>query len=1381
MARIIPVGEPENDAERRVIAHLRDHAPDQWTVLHNVELPRRGQRYEVDLIVITPHAVYVIDTKGTHGLIEVVRNKWYPKNRQPFTSPVPKLRQNAKALNGILTQRSALLNQLFVDALVVLEADDANLFDPDDRDTDHVVKLSHLVETLADTSRIPSHFDTSGLGTRSEVVEAVAGSAKPPSGPKQFGNWRIIEELGGNDSYTEYRARHATIGNFARLKVFRLDPYLDTTARKHQGLRFGNAYATLHKLPPHRHIVPALDFFPVDDHAGVLVLGDTPGDALRVLLNRPDTPLSMDVKLLMLRGITSALAHAHAHHVIHRALSPDTVLSGSDHHPILTGFDHARHGELARPYTVVGTVPSVVDSRYIAPEAHDDPAALDKASDIYSLGVLAFELFTGEPPFSDGVAHYRNPGRIPEEDLSAIGVCPELITWITSLCAPDPKLRPAAHDSQMSLDRAIARQKGLRGPGPREVEKPVRNPLQTLTDNDWDALRNLGPDHQLTAKYTVRRKLGSGSFGVVYLVHDVLARTDRVLKLVLQDEDSVVNRLLQEYRNLLDLPAHPNVVRARDADFLRDRIPFLVMEHVPGKDLGELMDSGGLGPADVHRLGSDIARGLKHIHAHGVHHCDIKPRNLLWGEQGGVIIDFNVAVGAEQSLSEAGLSKKYLPPDLDPAKRPSPADLVDRDVYALGLSLYEALTGTWPWPVDALPPAHTSARDPRTISGTKDLDDLSAEFTEVLLRAIEPSRADRYSSADEFLRALNGVRSVRVPQTSSPSAEGEASFSGDHSPFVSYLQTLYSQSPKSNSGTRGLDQLEFDIYVPTALDEHLIPDVLGGQHRLVVITGNAGDGKTAFLERLVKEATADGAELGPPRGNGHDFALRGRTFRTNLDGSQDEGDRDNDDVLSSFFSPYRGADPQEWPTDETRLIAVNEGRLVDFLTANRVDFPLLLSIVGDQDSAQSHGVALVNLNTRSVVVRPRGAEGQESASIFDRVLDNMTGEKYWSACSGCALADKCYALHNARTFAHPTAGPRVSARLRGLYELSHLRGKLHITLRDLRSALAYTLTSGRDCSQIHDLYERGDAEEILSGFYFNSWAGPPEGTQDRLMSLLRESDVSASSDPGLDRRLDFIGPSAGSRMMTLDQRGDYDHALLSKLFRALPRGSAAGEQATGAHRSYVRSARRRYFFETQDGERASALLPYRSAEEFESELADTGDSSRTVRQLVRAINRGEGLADPDKLGDALALAVRQVKEATIRSYRLFPLDRFTLEPAGPRGSRYVESGPDRLLLRFLPEESQATDAMLAHPPELAIRLDLFEMLHRLGYGGFPSHADVQGHHLSLTVFKNMLTAAPYQEILLTVTGHRVHRVTRSPDGVLTMAEVRGDTDNPDEE
>ena len=70
-ATVIPIGQPVNDAERRVIGHLRDHLPSNYLLLHNFEIHRNGEIFEVDLAVIAPHAVYLVDVKGTRGLIDV--------------------------------------------------------------------------------------------------------------------------------------------------------------------------------------------------------------------------------------------------------------------------------------------------------------------------------------------------------------------------------------------------------------------------------------------------------------------------------------------------------------------------------------------------------------------------------------------------------------------------------------------------------------------------------------------------------------------------------------------------------------------------------------------------------------------------------------------------------------------------------------------------------------------------------------------------------------------------------------------------------------------------------------------------------------------------------------------------------------------------------------------------------------------------------------------------------------------------------------------------------------------------------------------------------------------------------------------------------------
>ena len=573
---------------------------------------------------------------------------------------------------------------------------------------------------------------------------------------------------------------------------------------------------------------------------------------------------------------------------------------------------------------------------------------------------------------------------------------------------------------------------------------------------------------------------------------------------------------------------------------------------------------------------------------------------------------------------------------------------------------------------------------------------------------------------------------------------------------------MYSQSPRSNAGTRGLDDIGRETYIRTLLDDQLRSALLAGEFRLVVVTGNAGDGKTAFIQQIERATEVTPTLVTRP--NGSAFSWKGRRFITNHDGSQDEEDTTNDDVLRAFFGPFEGDDSRGWPQDETRIIAINEGRLVDFFTEHEGQYRRLREIVlaGLAGEAPQDGVAAVNLNLRSVVASPPEAAGPDG--IFDRLLRQLTAEKFWETCTDCDLRDRCYVHHNARTLMDPVAGPKVAERLRAAYAITHLRGRLHITMRDLRSALAFTLAGTRDCDQIHALYATAGADsrrEILNGFYFNAWQGGA-GSADRLLALLRQIDVGEATNPDLDRALDYLPPDAReTARFAFDERGNYDTQLLERRHRELPRdaSAAAALRRMTEHRDYVAMLRRRQFFERRD-ENWKEMLPYRTFDEFWRLVTAQEQASLRLDKLLLAINRGEGLSDPKRLGTALALRVRFVDRGTVRSYRLFPRERFDLELPVASGNRFVEHVPQALRLVYTPPGGQ--------PAELVVDLDIFEMLTRLDEGYRPSLEEQQGHYLTLTVFKNVLSSVPYQEVLVTRTGHDFYRIEREPDGVLKL-------------
>ena len=160
------------------------------------------------------------------------------------------------------------------------------------------------------------------------------------------------------------------------------------------------------------------------------------------------------------------------------------------------------------------------------------------------------------------------------------------------------------------------------------------------------------------------------------------------------------------------------------------------------------------------------------------------------------------------------------------------------------------------------------------------------------------------------------------------------------------------------------------------------------------------------------------------------------------------------------------------------------------------------------------------------------------------------------------------------------------------------------------------------------------------------------------------------------------------------------------------------------------------------------------------------EAGLVLPELLAAINRGEGLSDPDRLDGKLALQVRTVERGTIRSYRLNSEERFSLDVRDEAArARFVEHMPKGLVLLYQAEAGANA--------ELVINLDVFEMLQRLNDGYRPSVEEEQGYYFSLSVFKNVLGSAPYQEVLLTSSGYDFYKIWRHEGGLLEMNRVSG--------
>lgn len=1383
MAKIIPVGKPVNDSERSAIKFLRDNLPDSYTIIHNFEIPQGRERFEIDLAIIAPHSVFVVDVKGIRGLIDIHGCHWYPQGRASIFSPLAKLRQHAKVLVSLISDNNRTtknLKKVHIHPVVLMTAPNAHVEARGNPDGDDITYLNQECLTyFKNKSHIPGHRLQDIRSFHTLIEKTITGKTQPISAPLRYRDWEIEEELGEvPNKYKEYRAKHISLnkrGGIARLRIYEADPLQDETNREQQRNLIGNAYRSVAHMPGHSNILRVKEFFPTEAaDKFILVTEDITGQPLTQHIKKTDLALTFDQKIAIIRDTLSALDHAHKYEVIHRSLTPDAILVDAQGQARLTSFDYARVTK-NRDSTIAGDIVEELDYNYQAPECYREPTEASIASDLFSAGLVFYELLTGKTAFKDISEVFDCDAIFPDKpSIYKPELPPGIDEWLQELCKCDPE------DRFISAAVALTELDNIINPKPEQLTEVEETP-QALTEIDW---KNLPADYNLANQYIIQKKLGQGGFGVAYKVFDSMSDRDLVMKIIVHDRQSIYQRLKQEYKTLLDIPEHPHIVKVVFASQFADETPFILFDYIDGEDVEKLLETPSqttaLSLEDAVKIARQTVAGLAHLHANGVYHQDIKPSNLLLTEKGVRIIDFNVAVSERDEAAMAGGTRRYIPPDFDFTRDLYDIDeneKIDRDLYALGITFYECITGG-KYPFEEQDPRlrkNKQPQDPRNLSNCKDL---NPELVNFLNKAIAPCRSDRFDSAQEFGESLNKIVHLReisqpIPVTTETlPASLISTDKPNFNPFVSHLLTLYSQSQQTNAGTRGLDKIGELTYVDTLLDSELKPAVLQGEFRLVIISGNAGDGKTAFIQKLEKQAEAEKAQINHGI-NGSQFELKGRKFITNYDGSQDEADKVNHDVLLDFFAPFQGQDADKWGENkEIRIIAINEGRLVDFLSDPKNQFPKLTEIVkkGLKGSEPEDGIVLINLNLRSVVADLNQENlSKDNNSIFDRLIRRMTEPKFWQACDNCDLKNRCYIYHNASTFMDKTAGSKVIQRLKFLYTLTHLRGRLHITLRDLRSALAFMLAGTKDCVTVHELYRKSNPEtrqQIIDGFYFNSWMGGVQGSKDRLISLLREIDIGETSNPSLDRSFAFLQPN--SREMgrfNIGSRGSYDGDLLQKEYQDITSTNPAKLDINSqkAYKKYVSMLRRRQYFERRD-EGWRQMLPYHHAEDFLGLVKAEQNLKPQVKTLLSAINRGEGLRNPSLLGDNLALRVRRVNNGTIRSYRIFESDNFDLLlPEPHKIKRFIEFLSQTLILQY--------NSSISNHAELSINLDVYEMLKRLDCGYRPSIEEQQGLYRNLTVFKNILASASYQEVLLTESGREFYRIKRDEQGILSLTQL----------
>lgn len=766
VAKIIRISEPVNDSERQAIKFLRDNLPDTYTIIHNFEIPQSEEKYEIDIAIIAPHSIFIIHVKGIPGLIDIYNSKWYPEGRGDIGAPLAKCRQNAKVIKALICDAHPTktdLKQIHVHGVILMTAPNSHVDAHESYDADDITYLNQKCLTyFKGKGHIPSHRLQDIRSFNTNIEQAIVGKARPKSAPTIYREWQIEEELGGNpDKYTEYRAKHIFLGKrggIARLRVYEVDPYQEQRIRDRQRNLISNAYRSMREMPGHPNILKLTEFFPTEaEDKFILVIEDIPGEPLSQHIRKPNLALTFDQKIGTIRDILSALDHAHKYEVIHRNLTLDAILVTPDGNARLTGFDYARVTK-NRSSTIAEDIVDDLDYNYQAPECYRDPTEASIASDLFSAGLVFYELLTGQTAFKNISQVFDCDAIFPEKPSSYKADLPAGIDeWLQKLCAFDPEERfISAAVTLVELNNIIT----PRSPVQPGVPKPGET-LKALTEVDWG---NLSSDYVFGNgnQFIVQKRLGQGGFGVVYKVFDSIGDRDLVMKLITRDRESIYQRLKREYKTLLAVPEHPHIVKVIFASKFPDETPYILFEYVDGQDVEKILETEALSLEEAVKIARQTAAGLAHLHENGVYHQDIKPSNLLWTDTGVRIIDFNVAVSERDEIIGHGGTRRYIPPDFDLTQDLDKIDRAqksDRDLYALGITFYECITGKYPFD-DQDPKLRRDKppRDPRNFTTCKDLSD---ELVQFLMKAISPYRVDRFSAAKEFGEALDTIKHPR--------------------------------------------------------------------------------------------------------------------------------------------------------------------------------------------------------------------------------------------------------------------------------------------------------------------------------------------------------------------------------------------------------------------------------------------------------------------------------------------------------------------------------------------------------------------------------------------------------------------------------------------
>jgi serine/threonine protein kinase len=616
---------------------------------------------------------------------------------------------------------------------------------------------------------------------------------------KKIGKYEIVEELGRGGMGVVYRAYDPTLERDVALKVIQqiaLD-VADTKARFYREARMAARLS---------HDAIAV-IYEIGEEAGVpfIAMEYLPGRDLRMVIDKKEN-LSLEQKLEYAQQICRGLQYAHTKNVIHRDIKPENIKLLEDGRVKIIDFG------IAKPYTPTASPEdkstNVALTRmgmrvgtpwYMSPEqARGNP--VDRRTDIFSFGVVLYELLTYVKPFQgdDTTVLYKILHEEPPPiKLEESGLTDELqkilsrclakdhedrypdcsdvlrdLVALTSGPSPDPRIRSLLArgitlDKSERYEEAAAAFNQILEIDPDNQQAKSFLKRLSLRDKESFMRRVLAGNVTGTviSHFQVLDRIGGGGMGVVYRAEDMSLKRMVALKFLMPDlvkDPSAKKRFLKEAQAASALD-HPNICTIHEISETDEGLLFICMAYYGGENLNARISRGPLSLGEALDIVIKIGRGLAKAHEHGIVHRDIKPANIIITPDGEVkIVDFGLAkLSGGTQITRVGARMGTLP-------FMSPEQIrgleVDHrtDIWSLAVLLFQGLTGQLPFQreyeaamlyaiVTDAPPLLTSVQP-----------GLPSELEKVITKALKKEPNERYASVQTMVDELERIKGETV-------------------------------------------------------------------------------------------------------------------------------------------------------------------------------------------------------------------------------------------------------------------------------------------------------------------------------------------------------------------------------------------------------------------------------------------------------------------------------------------------------------------------------------------------------------------------------------------------------------------------------------------